>query len=118
MFREALIDIVRRLERAKQNGLLHAYALIGGFAVAAWGLPRATQDIDFALELGGADPSLLADALGGRYRPGAPDDPLAGVITLSVQPLGQAIPIELVLLPTPWTRVLFDQVQLLHIIAV
>jgi hypothetical protein len=114
MFREALIDIIGRLERAKQNGLLHGYALIGGFAIAAWGLPRATQDIDFALDLGGADPSVLADALGGRYRPGAPDDPLAGVITLSVQVSGQAIPIELVLLPARWTRVLFKQVQPLH----
>ena len=116
MFREALIDIVRRLERAKQNGLLHAYALIGGFAVAAWGLPRATQDIDFALDLGGADPSLLADALGGQYRPGAPDDPLAGVVTLSVQASGQAIPIQLLLLPPRWTPVLFDQAQPLHVL--
>ncbi len=60
MFREALIDIVHRLEQARQNGLLHAYALIGGFAFAAWGLPRATQDIDFAFDLGGTNPSLLA----------------------------------------------------------
>ena len=116
MFREALIDIVHRLERARQNGLLHAYALIGGFAVAAWGLPRATQDIDFALDLGIADPSLLADALGGQYCPGAPDDPLAGVVTLSVQASGQAIPIELVLLSTPWTRMLFDHAQRLHVL--
>ena len=99
MFHEALIDIVHRLERAKQNGFLPAYALIGGFAAAAWGLPRATQDIDFALDLGGADPSLLAGTLGGEYCPGAPDDPLAGVITLSVQASGQAVPIELASCP-------------------
>lgn len=116
MYREALIDIVHRLERARQNDLLRAYALIGGFAVAAWGLPRATQDIDFALDLGGADPSVLAGALGGQYRPGGPDDPLAGTVTLSVRASGHAIPIELVFLPGPWTRLLFDQVKTLHVL--
>jgi len=116
MFREALIDIVRRLEQARQGGLLHAYVLIGGFAVAAWGLPRATEDIDFALDLGRTDAFPLADALGGQYRAGAPDDPLAGVITLSVKVSGQAIPIQLLLLPRRWTPVLFDQAQPLHVL--
>lgn len=115
MFREALSDIVRHLEQAKQDGLLQAYVLIGGFAVAAWGLPRATLDIDFALDLGRANPLSLADALGGQYRRGTPDDPLAGVITLTVDASGQAIPIQLVLLPPRWTPVLFDQVQRLQV---
>lgn len=116
MFREALIDIVRRLEQARQDGLLQAYALIGGFAISALGLPRATHDIDFALYLGRANPCSLADTLGGQYRPGAPDDPLAGVITLAVKASGQAIPIQLVLLPPRWTPVLFDQVQTLRVL--
>jgi hypothetical protein len=59
---------------------------------------------------------LLAGALGGQYRPGGPDDPLAGTVTLSVQASGQAIPIELVFLPARWTRLLFDQVQTLQVL--
>jgi hypothetical protein len=34
------------------------FALIGGLAVSAWGIPRATQDIDF---LADSNPSPLAD---------------------------------------------------------
>ncbi len=99
MFREALIDIVRRLEQARQGGLLHPYVLIGGFAVSAWGLPRATYDFDFALDPGRTDAFPLAEALGGQYRAGAADDPLTGLITLSVTVSDQSIPIQLLLLP-------------------
>ena len=52
MFQEALTEILSRLEAAHNRRLLHAYALIGGFAVSAWGVPRATHDIDFAVAIG------------------------------------------------------------------
>ena len=85
MFREALTQIVQRLETAKREGLLRGYGLIGGFAVAAWGVPRATHDIDFIIvATGGADPARLESALGGHYRPGAADDPLRGVFVTAV----------------------------------
>ncbi len=35
------------------------YALVGGFALSAYGLSRATQDIDFALDVG-SQPDLIA----------------------------------------------------------
>jgi hypothetical protein len=38
---EQLATIVRALDRAQIE-----YALVGGLAVAVWGAPRATQDID------------------------------------------------------------------------
>jgi hypothetical protein len=50
VFEEALTKVLSRLEAARVQGLLGDYALIGGFAVAAWGVPRATQEIDFAVE--------------------------------------------------------------------
>jgi hypothetical protein len=45
VFQEALTEILSRLEAAQNRRLLQAYALIGGFAVSAWGVPRATNDI-------------------------------------------------------------------------
>ncbi|MDH4328159.1 MAG: hypothetical protein OEY21_01725 [Nitrospira sp.] len=57
-------QIVTRLERAGKNGLLQTYALIGGFAVSAWGVSRAAEDIDLAVVLGISAPSVLAAHLG------------------------------------------------------
>ena len=67
MFQEALAKILSRLETAQRQGILSGYALIGGFAVSAWGVPRATQDIDFAIAIDQADPQALATFIGGRY---------------------------------------------------
>lgn len=110
MFRQALKDIVRRLERAKSDGLLRAYALIGGLATGAWGAPRATHDIDFAVATAGDHPKL-AQALGARFTPGGPDDPLPGVFTLSVQTGSDSIPVQLVVLPPRWTEIVMNHVQ-------
>ncbi|BCA56464.1 hypothetical protein W02_36040 [Nitrospira sp. KM1] len=49
MFEEALAKVIVRPDAARSEGSLDSYALIGGFAVAAWGVPRATQDIDLAV---------------------------------------------------------------------
>ncbi|HLZ35809.1 MAG TPA: hypothetical protein VKP13_17540 [Nitrospira sp.] len=46
---------MHRLDDAKARLLLDQYALIDGFAVSAWGLPRATQDVDSALALGSSE---------------------------------------------------------------
>jgi ribosome-binding protein aMBF1 (putative translation factor) len=75
VFRQALIDIVRRLDEARKKKLVQSYALVGGFAVSAWGVARATQDIDLAVALGTADPARLAAYLKAGYQPGDPDDP-------------------------------------------
>ncbi|HJU04853.1 MAG TPA: hypothetical protein VJ692_06835 [Nitrospiraceae bacterium] len=116
MFREALIDILRRLDQSKQDKLLRNYALIGGVAVSAWGVPRATHDIDFVLALGPSDPVKLSTRLGGKYVAGALDDPLRGVFNLSVAAGHTTVPIQLILLPSHWTDVVFDQAQVLSIL--
>lgn len=59
MLQEALTEILSPLEAAQNRRLLQAYALIGGFAVSAWGMPRATNDIDFAVAIVAADPQAL-----------------------------------------------------------
>jgi hypothetical protein len=115
VFREALTQIVQRLEKAKAAGLLRGYGLIGGFAVAAWGAPRATDDIDFVLVTGSADTAKLAAVLGGQYRPGSDDDPLRGVFTTSVTVGANTVPIQLVLLPARWTDIISDRLQVLSV---
>jgi hypothetical protein len=46
------------------------YALIGGLALDAWGIPRATKDADFAVPIGSAEPAAdrIKDAEG-QVRP-------------------------------------------------
>jgi hypothetical protein len=69
-FGQALTEVVRRLEGAKNDGLLRGYGLIGGFAAAAWGVPRATHDIDFALLTSSTDHQKIAEAIGAQFRAG------------------------------------------------
>jgi len=59
MFQQAFTDVLSRLETAKFKGFVEAFALIGGFAVPAWGVPRATRNIDFATAIDSANPHSL-----------------------------------------------------------
>ena len=115
MFEEALTKILARLDSARENGLLANYALIGGFAVAAWGVPRATHDIDFAIAIGTKEPQALAAFLEGRYDAGGPDDPLKGVIRATVTVGATAVPLQLVFLPAIFTDAIFEQIEMLSI---
>ncbi len=45
------------------------YAVIGGVAVAVWGEPRLTQDIDVKVLLGRDEAGKLLNALGTGYKP-------------------------------------------------
>lgn len=115
MFEEALTKVLSYLEAARVQGLLDDYALIGGFAVAAWGVPRATQDIDFAVAIGSNDPSNLAAFMSGQYESGGVDDPLKGVIRATITVASESVPVQLVFLPTAFTDAIFQRVELLPI---
>lgn len=116
MFAQALTEIVRRLDDAKAQHLVEQYALIGGFAVSAWGVPRATHDVDFALALGSSDTATLGRHLRAEFEPGGPDDPLRGVYRTSVTVDDFSIPIQLVLLPPVWNAIIFQDVESLPIV--
>ena len=116
MFQVALTEVLSRLETAKRQGLLSGYALIGGFAVSAWGVPRATQDFDFAIAIGQADPQALATCIGGRYQAGEPDDPLRGVVTVFIKVGDAPVALQLVCLPCPLTELVFRHVERLSIL--
>ena len=115
MFNQALTEIIRRLEEAKRNGLVQHYALIGGFAVSAWGVPRATNDLDFALALGSSGPSILAKQLKAEFRPADPNDPLRGVFRCSVLVEDNTIPVQLILLPPKWENLVFQEIVSIEI---
>lgn len=114
MFSEALSRIVERLSHAQSARLLSSYALIGGFAVSAWGVARATQDIDLAVALGTSEPQALAVYLGATYEPGGIDDPLRGVFRLSLSCKGQEIPVQLIVLPSKLAALAFTNIERLN----
>ena len=115
MFAQALTEIVRRLDDAQARQLVKQYALIGGFAVSAWGVPRATHDVDFAVALGTANASAVAQFLEAEFRPGEPNDPLRGVFTLHIAAGDRSIPVQLILLPPAWNAIIFRNVESLSL---
>jgi hypothetical protein len=116
VFPEALNQIITRLEQAREQRLLHAYALIGGFAVSAWGVSRATQDIDLAVVLGTFEPNALAAYLGATYEGGDADDPLRGVFRLTLRSEGQDVPVQLIVLKPKWTDEVFRDVEIVKVL--
>jgi hypothetical protein len=116
VFQEALAQILSRLKTAQSRGLLSGYTLIGGFAVSAWGVPRATQDFDFAIAIDQADPQVLATFIGGRYQAGEPDDPLRGVVTVSIEVVPEPISLQLIFLPPPLTELAFGHIETLSVL--
>jgi hypothetical protein len=116
VFPEILSQIVTRLDQARRNGFLQAYALIGGFAVSAWGVSRATQDIDLAVVLGTAQPHTLAVHLGATYEAGDTDDPLQGVFHLTLESNGQTVPAQLIVLRPKWADVAFQGIETVKVL--
>lgn len=116
MFRQALTEVLSRLDEAREQGLVQAHALVGGLAVAAWGVARATRDIDLAVALGGADPAHVAAHLHADYHPGDPDDPLRGVFRMQVLVAEQTVPVQLIVLPPKWAAVVFQRVERLSVL--
>ena len=114
MFSKALSRIVERLDQAHSARLLSSYALIGGFAVSAWGVARATQDIDLAVALGTSEPQALAVYLGATYESGGIDDPLRGVFQLSLNCEGQEVPVQLIVLPSKLAALTFKDIERLN----
>ena len=117
MFQQALSDITRRLDEARQQKLVQSYALIGGFAVSAWGVARATQDIDLAVALGTTDPARLATHLKASYQPGDQDDPLRGVFRLELPAGERVVPVQLILLQPKWADLVFRHVKTISVLA-
>ena len=62
-----------------------SYALMGGLAVAAWGAPRATEDIDVLADVTPSpelEASLRTAGFETEWRRGTPDDPVPLLLRL------------------------------------
>ena len=78
------------------------FALAGGYAVAAWGVVRATRDIDFLAAVAPDKiPGLIKEfkkaGFKGNYSPGGEDDPVKGVLGLERAETEAAEPVEIIL---------------------
>lgn len=116
MFQQALIAITRRLDEVRKQQLVQSYALVSGFAVSAWGVACATQDIDLAVALGAADPAWLATHLKASYQPGDQDDPLCGVLRLELPISERRVPVQLILLQPKWAELVFQHVKTIPVL--
>ena len=92
------------------------FALAGGYAVAAWGVVRATRDIDFLAAMApGKIPELIMKfkkaGFKGKYRPGGEDDPVKGVIGLERAKAEAAEPVEIILGIKKMPAAIFERVQ-------
>ncbi len=79
-FEEVLARLIAVLESRRVP-----FAVIGGLAVAAWGVPRATEDIDLLADLSPSpeiDAALRAAGFDLEWRRGGPDDPVPLLLRL------------------------------------
>lgn len=79
----APIEAIKKLRAVlRAQGVPHA--LIGGWAVAAWGFLRGSDDIDLLIDLPGDKRTRLLEALSpgyeARWVQGDEDDPLPGLV--------------------------------------
>ncbi len=99
-FEETLEGVLAVLRR---TGIAHA--LIGGLAVAAWGAPRATEDIDLLADATRSpqlDTTLRQAGFEPEWRRGGPDDPVPLLLRLT-QPAGGP-EVDVVCATTAWER--------------
>lgn len=75
------------------------YAVIGGYAVAAWGEVRATRDIELLCrptDLEAVQAALRGAHLDFEHRVGDLSDPIAHVIRVRVEPAGEPYEVDLI----------------------
>ena len=91
------------------------FALIGGLAVSAWGVVRATEDIDF---LADSNPSplrnpVLRDAIRGfletrgctvEWRAGEPDDPIPLLLRVEMPQAAPGLAVDVLWAHKRWQR--------------
>jgi len=102
LFTEALRKVITVLDKLRVP-----YALIGGLAVIARGVLRATKDVDLLIDRNIGDGHSLAlalnrDGLPGTFRKGAFDDPVCGLIRLDVAVSSGAVRCDLLFPSRAW----------------
>ena len=102
MLNEALRRVVTALDRLEVP-----YALIGGLAVAARGVVRATEDVDFIvgiplIEASSLERSLRENGFPATLHHAAADDPIGAVIRLTIPLSGREVKCDILLASRAW----------------
>jgi len=82
----SLKDVLTQIDAFLKHSQIK-YAVIGGYAVAAWGEVRATRDIDLlcsAKDLAALKAALNKSGMHFEHRVGDPDDPISDVMRIDL----------------------------------
>jgi hypothetical protein len=101
-----LFQALRRILSVLEN-LEVPYALIGGFALAFYGVVRATEDLDLLILMSRADMAALAERITAKGLPasarkGSPGDPVVGVVVVEIPVDGGGLTCDLLLSSARW----------------
>ena len=102
---EVLSKLLDLLDRLGIRG-----ALIGGLAVATWGVPRSTEDVDLLAELTASpelEAALRAAGWQASWQWGGSDDPIPLLLRLEWAHGGPEI--DVILATRPWERAMLDR---------
>jgi hypothetical protein len=83
------------------------YALVGGLALAFYGVVRATEDLDLLILMGAAELATLAEQITAKglvasARKGSPGDPIVGVAVVEIPVQGGQLTCDLLLSSARW----------------
>jgi nucleotidyltransferase AbiEii toxin of type IV toxin-antitoxin system len=92
---------------ATLESLQAPYALIGGFALIARGVVRATKDVDFLIdfplhEAASLTESLRANGLDAAFRKGGAEDPIVGIIRVTLPTRADPIQCDILFPSRAW----------------
>jgi predicted nucleotidyltransferase len=91
-----LKDVLTQIDALLKHSQIE-YAVIGGYAVAAWGEMRATRDIDLlcsAEDLATLKAALLKSGMRFEHRVGDPDDPISDVMRIDLGAGGELYEVD------------------------
>ena len=98
------------------NGANIPYMLIGGLALSAWALPRATLDIDLTLWVSANDLDSVCDFLCARYTPRVPDvKKFVGKTRVLPAATHEGVRVDFIFAAFPFEKIMIEQASLRQI---
>lgn len=112
----SLADLLRPIDTIFKN-CQAPYAVIGGYAVAAWGEERATRDIDLLCkgDSRGIIEALRNEHLEFEHRTGDWDDPISEVIRIEAGETDDIFEVDILFGIKNAPAGLFDRIRILNI---
>jgi hypothetical protein len=113
----SLANLLRPLDQLFKN-LQIRYAVIGGYAVAAWGEERATRDVDILCGAGDSEAivnALNQDHVHFEHRTGDYDDPISEVIRIEFGPMADLSEVDILVGIRNAPPGIFDRVRIIDL---